>query len=364
MTSWRHGKDSTGYRTVGTGLEPLTIPNPNTTTPTDQFFVYNAGHHAEVDTSAWSMRLHGEVATETTVTLDVLRELSQRRVTSWLECAGNGRRLFVESAGYNIPDENMMTPWMLSGMGLAEWSGPRLRDVLALAGLSESANWIAPVGLDDDSAEPDAPQMCLPISKALDDDTIIALEMNGEPLLPAHGAPARLLVPGWIGAYSVKWIDEICVSNEWVSSWRSDEYYVLRDETGAATGPATTHPVKSNLSIEFPADLLAGVQQLSGVARSGEAPIAAVSWRLNGGEWQEATLGAPKSRWSWTPFSFAISLPPGQNVVETRATDELGNTQPAVQPPHPNGVLWHAVIAHPVVGRVDAHGYEHVEREE
>jgi DMSO/TMAO reductase YedYZ molybdopterin-dependent catalytic subunit len=347
-TDWRYGKDVSGYRRVGSGLEALSIPDPFVTTPTAQFFVYSAGHHVDVDAPSWSLRLRGEVDAEVSVGLEQLRSLPQHEVTSWLECAGNGRRLFIEAAGYDIPDRNMQTPWMLGGLGLAHWSGPRLRDVLDLAGVSTAAKWIAPCGLDDDTAEPEPPRMCLPIDKALDDDTIIALVMNGEPLPTAHGAPARLLVPGWIGAYSMKWIDEIQVSNEWVSSWRSDEFYVLRDAAGTMIGPATTHPVKSNLAMNYPATLDAGAQLLAGVARSGEAPITNVVWRIDGGEWRPAELGEVAARWAWTPFTIDVDLTSGEHIIETRATDGAGNVQPAIQPPHPNGVLWHAITPHPI----------------
>ncbi len=348
-TNWRYGKDLTGYRRVGSGLEPLVVPNPYEPTPNDRFFVYSAGHHADIDASTWSVRIHGSVHDEVDVGLDELRRLPQHTVTAWLECAGNGRRLFNEQAGHEIPDRFMQTPWTLSGLGLAEWSGPRLRDVLSLARLSPDAKWVAPRGRDDDIAEPEAPQMCLPLDKAIDDDTIIALTMNSEPLGVAHGAPARVLVPGWVGAYSVKWLDSIDVSETWVSTWRSSEYYVLRDADGNNIGPATTHPVKSNLSLDYPATMAAGKYRLSGIARSGEARVVEVVWRIDDGGWQRAEFDEPDHRWAWTPFTIEVELEPGEHVIETRATDAAGNTQPSVQPPHRNGVLWHAVIAHPIL---------------
>lgn len=348
LPNWRYGKDEAGYRRVGSGLEPLVVPDPLERTPTDQFFVYSAGHHAEVDPATWSLRIHGDVGEEIRIGVAELEALTQHEVTSWLECAGNGRRLFNELAGHDIPDMFMQTPWLLGGLGLATWAGPRLRDVLNLAGVSPDAKWVSPGGLDDDIAEPESPRMCLPIAKALDGDTIVALHMNGEPLPVAHGSPARLLVPGWIGAYSMKWLGDIAVTNEWVSSWRSTEYYVLRDANGNSLGPATAHPVKSNLSMEYPATVEAGIHRFSGVARSGEARITEVFWRLDEGQWTLAAVEQPQFRWAWTPFSIEVELAPGAHRIETRAIDALGNTQPAVQPPHRNGVLWHAIIPHPV----------------
>ena len=245
----------------------------------------------------------------------------------------------------------MQTPWSIGALGQAEWEGPSLRNVLELAGLSDRAAWVAPVGLDHDNPEGESVRMCLPANKALDLDTIVALTMNGERLAPAHGAPARLVVPGWVGAYSIKWLDSIEVSSTWVSSHRADEYYVLRDELGGAVGPATAHPVKSNLALSWPAILPVGPNSIDGFARSGAAPVREVHWCLDDGGWHEAELLPPAGRWGWTPFRLETDLTAGDHVIRTRAIDASGATQPEIQPPHLDGVLWHAVTPHPITAR-------------
>lgn len=345
---WDHGKHTDGFRVIGRSLEPVTVPAATSATPVDAFFVCNAGNAGDVSPVGWSVRVRGAVERSLDLNMVDLQAFPQHELTAWLECAGNGRRLFSEAAGYEMLDENMQTPWLLNGMGLATWSGPRVRDVLNHAGVLDSAKWMSPCGLDVDNAENEPPRMCLPIDKALHEDTIIALTMNGKPLTRAHGAPARLLVPGWVGAYSMKWLGELTVSTDWISSWRSDEYYVHRGLDGTATGPLTAHPVKSNLTLDFPARLSAGRHRLEGFARSGDAPIVDVQWRIDGGAWKTAECGAAAGSWAWTPFAFDVDLPQGEHVIETRATNAAGASQPEVQPPHPNGVLWHAITPHPV----------------
>ena len=343
---WDHGKSDVGYWTHGRSLEPAEVPNPFALTPVDAFFVCNEGDAADLDRHDWSVRVHGEVTQEVKFSFDELADLPQYEVPAWLECAGNGRRLFQDLDGYEISPGQ--TPWLLNGMGLARWSGPRLRDVLEFAGIEAGANWVSPSGLDHGEGENGPPSMCLPLDKALDDDTLVALTMNGTPLARAHGGPARLLVPGWVGAYSVKWLGGLEVAAHWVPSWRANEFYVHRTPDGEITGPITAHPVKSNLALDYPATLEAGSQQVNGIARSGHGTIVEVKWRLNGGEWRLAELGTAVGRWAWMPFFFEVNLPAGSHQIETCATDAVGNTQPAVQALHQDGVLWNAITRHPI----------------
>jgi len=360
-TEWDHGKSTEGYRLLGSSLEPTRVPSATGLTPVPEFFVCSAGDALDIDPPRWSLRVCGAVTRNINLGLKDLVALTQHELPAWLECAGNGRRLFSEAAGHAVPADGADTPWLLNAMGLATWSGPRLGDILELAGVHASAKWVSPCGLDEDNREREAPRMCLPISKALHEDTIVALAMNGEPLTRSHGAPARLVVPGWVGAYSMKWLGELTVAEDWVGSWRADEYYVYRDANGAAGPPLTAHPVKSNLALEFPAALRAGEQQVRGFARSGEAPVVDVRWRIDGGAWHAATLGSALGRWAWTLFSFTLDLEAGNHIIETRAADAAGNVQPAVQAPHPNGVLWNAITPHPVVvGSLDVPGVEPV----
>lgn len=345
-----YGKPDTGFRRLGTSLEPLTADLGRRRTPLDRFFVCSAGGVPHPDPAAWRLRVDGDAAGHTVeLSVDDLRALDQVTVDAWLECAGNGRRLFETVGDLEISTEHKNTRWFLGAVGMATWTGPRLSSVLELAAPTSAAAYVGPVGLDHDNSEGEPVRMSLPLEKAQHPDTIVALTMNGADLLPAHGAPARLVVPGWVGAYCVKWLERLELSSTWVDSYRSNEYYVLRDDSGAITGPATAHPPKSQLCLDWEATLDGGPVILHGYARSGLAPVAAVDWALDDGPWQAAELLEDLGRWAWRPFRMSADLAPGRHTIRTRATDAGGNTQPREQAPHRDGVLWNAVIPHPVV---------------
>lgn len=344
-----YGKDAAGFRRLGTSLEPEGGDLGDSRTRLDRFFVCSAGAAPAIDSRTWRLRIDGDAAARPVeLSLDDLHALDQATVRSCLECAGNGRGLFELVAGLEVADDPANTPWFLGALGLAEWAGPRLADVLALAGPRPEAAYVGPAGLDHDNSEGEIVRMSLPVDKALHADTIVALTMNGEPLSQAHGAPARLVVPGWVGAYSVKWLDRLELSSRWIDSFRSNDYYVLRDDAGRVTGPATTQPVKSQLRLDWNAVLPAGTNELVGYARSGVAPIVSVDWALDDGEWRSAEMLDDLGRWAWRTFRLSVDLSDGPHVIRTRAFDESGASQPDVQPKHRDGVLWHAVIPHPV----------------
>jgi DMSO/TMAO reductase YedYZ molybdopterin-dependent catalytic subunit len=346
------GKPTEGFAHLKTSLEPIGLDLGTTQTPVDRFFVCNAGAAARVDADRWSLRIDGDAATHSvTLTLADLQALPRVEVDAWLECAGNGRKLYEYIGGHPRPTSALDTHWMTGAMGMARWGGVRLADVVASAFPTAELAWVSPAGLDVENEDGDIVRMCLPASKALDPDTIVATEMNGQPLLTAHGAPARLIVPGWIGAYSVKWIDRIELSTSWVPSFRADVYYRRRDPDGTDRGPATAHPVKSTLALDWNAELAVGPATLHGYARSGAAPIRSVEWSFDDGPWASAVLEPVVGRWAWTPFRFDVELEPGEHRIRTRATDGTGAAQPAAMPYHPNTILWNAITPHPVVVR-------------
>ena len=176
-------------------------------TPTARHFVRNNGGvparaHSK-DLSGWALRVDGEVRHSLALTLDDLLCLPQVTMQAVLECAGNGRSLFSPPVGG--------TPWIRGAVACSEWTGVRLRDVLELAGVRETAVYVAAFGDDAplDGGEPFS--RGIPIGKAMDEHTLIALAMNGDPLPAAHGFPARLLVPGWIGSAMQKWLVRLWV---------------------------------------------------------------------------------------------------------------------------------------------------------
>lgn len=345
-----YGKSSTGFKSLGTSLEPDHMDLGTNRTPVESFFVCS-GAPAPLP-SDWSLTLDGDAAGEVrTLTLADLEALPQQSVDSWLECAGNGRAMYELVGGYPRPEEANDTAWTLGSMGMATWTGPRLSDVINLARPTGDLAWIGPTGMDVENLEGEPVRMSLPATKALHPDTLVALGMNDEPLVPAHGAPARLLVPGWIGAYSVKWIDRLELSTTWVSSYRSDEYYVRRTADGTKLGPATTHPLKSTVALPFGATIAAGQTETLGYARGGDGPIVAVEFSVDDGDWMPCTLLPLASPWAWTPFRFEWTAEPGERQVRTRAVTASGETQPDTVPYNPHTILWNAVTPHRVLVR-------------
>lgn len=348
-SSTDYGKSTADFRMLGTSLEPRSPDLGTVRTPIERFFVCTVGDAMDINSNDWSMRIDGDaVHSPVVVNLEELRALPQVTQTTWLECAGNGRTLYSLVGGQRAAVGAEHTQWVLNGMGIAEWSGPTLASVLALAGLSTGAEYVSPVGLDADNPEGEPVRMCLPVTKGLRPDTLVALDMNGAPLPRSHGAPARLLVPGWVGAYSVKWLGEITVSSSWVPSWRADDYYRERTPDGVIGEPVTAHPVKSTLALPFPAQLAEGHHELQGYARSGSGPITRVEWSLDGGPWEDADLDSTAGPWAWTVFRVSVNLSAERHVIRTRATDKVGNTQPERHDHHPYGVLWRAVVPHPI----------------
>ena len=349
------GKPAEHMRNIGTSLEPATMELGVDQTPVEQFFVCSGSPAPLVDPDRWRLRLFGDAtANAVEVTWDELNALPTTTVHSWLECAGNGRAMYELAGGYIPAPTAEDTPWILGAMGMAVWSGPTLTSVLELAGFTDDAQWVGPCGLDVHNNEGEAAAMCLPIDKALRPDTIVATTMNGERLLAAHGAPARLVVPGWVGAYWVKWLDSIEISTDWIPSWRADVYYRRRQADGTDLGPATAHPIKSCLALPWPAAVEADGKpiEIRGYARCGVNPVARVEYSIDDGPWLDAELdqieASTESRWVWQPFRFKWTAEPGEHQIRTRAYDTEGSTQPDQLDFHPNTVLWNAVTRHPI----------------
>jgi DMSO/TMAO reductase YedYZ molybdopterin-dependent catalytic subunit len=228
--------------------------------------------------------------------------------------------------------------------------------VLELAGIRSDAVHVCPEGLDRNS--PEGPVRCpLPVAKALDPDTLIALRMNGEVLPPDHGFPARILAPGWLGTYSVKWLGRIHVSTRRLWVTRNTEMYVLMGPAWPAErylpargAPITAQTIKSSLALPWPARLDPGRHRIHGYARAPEARIIAVQWSADGGAtWRMAELVPPNLRYAWVQFRFEWDARPGEHALMTRARDEAGNVQPLSVPFNDGGYVFNMVHPHPVI---------------
>ncbi|MGB0386198.1 MAG: molybdopterin-dependent oxidoreductase [Ardenticatenaceae bacterium] len=331
-------------------------------TPAEHFFVCRHVGTPIINPAEYVLEVTGD-AIERPLKLsfeDILR-LPTHTLISYLECAGSQRNLFKEVIGQEArSDDFAMTPWMLGGVGNAIWTGVSLRTILEMAGVKANAVDVNAKGLDKEAPEGGVSRP-IPIQKALDPDTILAYLMNGEPLLPDHGFPVRLLVPGWIGSNSVKWVGSITVSSRKVWVNRNTKHYVFmgpewpeEEYAPAWGGTITTQNVKSSIALPWNATIQAGKNLIRGVARSPHARIAKVEWQAvnEAGEktgWQDANLIPPFIQYAWVRFELEWDAPPGRWAIMTRATDEDRHTQPDTIPFNREGYLFNQVYPHPLI---------------
>ncbi len=360
MAQGGYVKDVTGFDRIGGALEPRFERQSSFFTPNEAFFVCHGDPTPRLDKAAWRLELLGDgLERPLTLTFDDVAALPRHTVDCVLECAGNHRTLFESVMGEDLARraDVTITRWRLGGVGMARWSGVRLADVLALAGVKDDAAFVMPVGLDIVREEDDdGVRVPLPRDKALDPDTIVAFTMNGEPLPPDHGFPARLIVPGWVGTYSIKWLGRIEVLRQrpWVP--RNTAMYVLmgpqwpREQFAPAQGaPVTRHPIRSSLALPLPARLEPGRHRLIGYARGNDHAVTQVSWSADGGAtWQDAEIISEPARYAWTQFACDWQAMPGEHILMTRASDARGATQPMTIPFNLGGYVFNAVHPHRV----------------
>jgi DMSO/TMAO reductase YedYZ molybdopterin-dependent catalytic subunit len=332
-------------RGTGTDFETRLATVDDYLTPVDRFYVRSHSPTPNIDADIWRLRVDGSgVSREVEYSYADLQAMPQVTVVKAIECAGNGRRFFKEAFG----KEAEGVQWRLGAIGVAEWRGVRLRDLLEPAGLVEGARDVMPEGLDDHRG-----RRPMPLAKALTADTILALEMNGEPLPPDHGFPARVVVPGWLGTASIKWVGRIQVATEALHApWNTEEYVLAGPdypvEEPADGVPITEMPVVSILALDWPATLPTGQHRISGYAYAGEGTVAGVTVSIDNGPWQSADLHEPNLPGAGVRFSFAWDAAPGYHELRVRARDEHGNEQPDTVPWNDKGCNYNAVVAHPV----------------
>ena len=327
-------------------------------TPLDRFFVCNSGTTPIVDAQSYNLRIWGDgVSNEINLSYTDLLEMPHHTVPAVLECAGNHRSFFRDVDGLNIetPPGTEELIWSMGAMGMAEWTGVSLRDVLSLADVDSNAVQVCGRGSETDSVEGEV-RLPMPMDKAMDIDTLLAVQMNGEPLPADHGFPVRVLVPGWIGAYSIKWVQDIEVSMQPIWVRRNTTSYVMKGELWPESEhapsqgkPLTQQNIKSSLALPWPTSLPSGLQTMHGYARSPGSPIASVQWSEDNGEtWKEASLIGGNEKYGWVRFEFDWQASRGEQVLMTKATDQAGRVQPDGTPFNKGGYLYNAVHPHPV----------------
>lgn len=280
----------------------------------------------------WSLSITGRVNHPQRWTLDALRGFPERTLRVTLECAGNGR------AGMTPRWQSQ--PWYYEAVGTAEWTGTPLKHLLEQAELQASAQDVAFFGNDRgfDAGIEHNYGRSLPPADAQHDDILVAWAMNGKPLLPQHGFPLRLVVPGWYGMASVKWLDRIEVLDRPFDGFQQVGTYIYRKESGEAGTPVTTIRVKSLMVPPGLPDwysrhrlLQRGPVQLVGRAWSGAGvPIAKVEVAVDG-KWCPAALATEVGQYAWRGWSFDWNATAGEHMLMCRATDANGETQPIEQ---------------------------------
>jgi sulfane dehydrogenase subunit SoxC len=284
-----------------------------------------------VDAQAWRLEVGGMVARPVSLSLDELRSRPTLEVTVTMECAGNGRA--------RVERRPVSQPWLSEAVGTARWRGVRLLDVLEEAGVGEGALEVVFTGLDRglEGGEPQHFARSLPVDEAVGDDVLLAYEVNGQPLPPQHGFPLRLVVPGWYGMTSVKWLSRITVAVEPFTGYQQRDAYRFRADDEDEGRPLTRILPRALLIPpgipEFPTReriVSPGRCDLEGRAWSGFAPIVGVELSSDGGDtWGEAELDAPVSPWAWRRWRYRWEpSAPGAYELRCRARDAAGNVQP------------------------------------
>ena len=314
-------------------------------TPTDTFYTRNHGPVPELDPGRWRLRVDGLVRGDLDLSLDDLRSgFEHHELVATMQCAGNRRSGLL--AVRDIPGEH---PWGPGTTSTASWGGVRLADVLAAAGLDPAAGHVA-FEAPDVSQVASPPQVygsSVPVSKATSREVLLAWSMNGEPLSAVHGAPVRVVVPGYIGARSVKWVTRVTARAEPSDNFFQETAYRLLPVDGVQAPGAglSLGPVALNSEILRPEHgdtVPAGTVRVSGYAYAGDdRSVCRVDVSVDGGAtWRLATLGEA-STWSWRLWHADVDLAAGPAEIVVRAWDSTAATQPesAAQLWNPKGYV-------------------------
>lgn len=309
-------------------------------TPVDRFFVRSHHYVPTVDLAAWRLQINGKVNTPLTLTMDELKKLPRVELVSVLECAGNGRGLYEPS----MPG----LQWTYGSIGNGRWAGVRLADVLKKAGLQPGAVEVLFDGADVPVGKQPEFQRGIPFNKAMDPNTLLAYEMNGEALPKEHGFPLRVIVPGWAGDCWVKWITRIEVRDT-----ESDGFFMKtayrHPGKGVAPGtavdpaqmkPVTTLGIKSLIASHTDGqDIPLTATKIRGAAWSNESPVSIVEVSTDGGRtWRQARLGKEAARFGWRQWELDWTPPQAAYYsVMARAKNALGETQPFQPEWNPSG---------------------------
>lgn len=331
-------------------------------TPNQSFFVRSHFGPPSSDLtqeSAWRLRVQGLVDRPLTLSLADIAQFEEVTVTAVLQCSGNGRAFYRPHA----PG----VQWERGAVGNAEWTGVRLRDVLQRAGIKSGARHVQMQGADRPVSDR-TPMFIrsIPVAKALHPDTLLAFRMNGEPLSLLHGAPLRLITPGWMAESCMKWLTDLTVQEDESKGYYMETAYRYPKEPV----PPGTQPNPAEQSAMVPVEAMVvksvivqpsqdrvvrrGSVVIEGVAWTGEGRVAKVDVSLDEGRtWQSAEFLREDVPYAWRHWRFLWQArESGLYTILSRATDDSGQTQPMTSLWNPGGFIWNGVAR--VRVRVDA----------
>ena len=293
----------------------------------------------EADGSRWTVGVMGRVRNPLELSMDDLRGRPAVTVAVTMECAGNGRAL--------LHPRPLSQPWLSEAIGTAEWTGTPLAPILEQAGLADEVVELVFTGADhgiQGEVEQDY-ERSLTVAEAMREDVLLAYSINGQPLPPQHGFPIRLLVPGWYGMTSVKWLRRVTAVGEPFEGFQMDAYRVRQQPDDPGVPVTRMLPRSLMIPPGYPdffsrvRILDAGRSLLRGRAWSGFARIARVEVSADGGRnWSLADVAQQPSPYAWAQWAYGWDATTGDHELATRATDEAGNTQPVDQPWNHHGV--------------------------
>jgi sulfite dehydrogenase len=302
-----------------------------------------------IDLNTWRLKIGGNTEKELSLSMEDLKKFEKIGYTAVIQCSGNGRSFFEPRV--------FGGQWGNGAMGNVTWAGTRLKDILDRAGLKAGSVDISFNGLDRPplASVPDLVKS-LPVDKALEDDIIVAYEMNGQPLPMLNGYPARLIVPGWYATYWVKSLSEITVlAKPFEGFWVKTAYRIPDTPCGCVdpgTVPKKSIPINRmttrSLIIE-PANNSAvksnAPMNIMGLAFSGGYSIKDVIVSVDGGRtWGAADLGKDMGRYSWMQWSYPWKPEkPGKYILMAKATNSIGESQPFEGLWNPAGYLWNKI---------------------
>lgn len=320
-------------------------------TPNEALFVrwHLANIPTSVDLDTWRLKIGGNVTSPLELTFDEINKFERVTYTAVLQCAGNNRSAFSPRV--------FGGQWGNGAMGNITWTGARLKDILNKAGIKPGSVQISIDGLDGPPVDTVADLVkSLPLDKALEEDILVAYEMNGTPLLMLNGFPARIIVPGWYGTYWVKCLKEINVLDKpFEGFWVKTAYRIPDNPCGCVppgTAPGKTIPINRMTTRSLIVEPANGAAltarkpvEIMGIAFSGGYSIKEVIVSTNGGRtWGEARLGRDMGRYAWVQWFYPWKPEkPGKYTLMAKATNTIGESQPLDDLWNPAGYLWNKV---------------------